>query len=149
VTSATTAADREGLGRRRLALVRRHVEVENAQDIDGLLGTFSAPRYEFVAGGLVADGAEAVRELWVQQYAATSDFHVDVLSLHHADDIVFAEVRITATHTGTFMGVAPTGRALEWDAACVFEFDGDLLTNERVYFDSATIMEQMTRPATD
>jgi steroid delta-isomerase-like uncharacterized protein len=138
-----TATAGPTLAQRRVDLVRRHVEVENAQDIDGLLATFATPHYEFVAGGLVADGADAVRELWHEQYAALPDFHVGLRAIHHADDIVFAEVSITATHTGTFMGVAPTGRPLKWDAACVFEFDGALLTNERVYFDSASILEQL------
>lgn len=140
------AAGQTGLAQRRTALVLRHIEVENEQDIDGLLATFSEPHYEFVAGGLVADGAAAVRELWAGQYAATADFHVGLLSIHHADDVVFTEVRITATHTGTFMGVPATGRKMTWDAACVFEFDGELLAGERVYFDSASILAQMTDP---
>ena len=131
------------LARRRMDLVRRHVEVENAQDIDGLLATFKAPRYEFVAGDLVFDGPDAVRQLWVEQYTALPDFHVDLRRMHHADDVVFVEVGITATHTGEFMGISPTGRPLAWDAACLFEFDGDLLIRERVYFDSASILTQM------
>jgi steroid delta-isomerase-like uncharacterized protein len=132
------------LAQRRLDLVRRHVEVENAQDIDGLLATFKAPRYEFAAGDLVFDGSAAVRQLWVEQYTALPDFHVDLRRMHHADDVIFAEVGITATHTGEFMGVPPTGRRLAWDAACLFEFDGDLLVKERVYFDSAMILAQLT-----
>jgi steroid delta-isomerase-like uncharacterized protein len=140
------AAGETSLAQRRTGVVLRHIEAENARDIDGLLATFSEPHYEFVAGGLVADGAEAVRELWAGQYAATGGFHVGLLSIHHADDVVFTEVRITATHTGTFLGVPATGRTMTWDAACVFEFSGELLTGERVYFDSASILAQMTGP---
>jgi hypothetical protein len=40
--------------------VRRHVKVENAQDIDGLLATFKAPRYEFAACDLVFGWSGAV-----------------------------------------------------------------------------------------
>lgn len=139
-----TAVNTESrLAQRRMDLVRRHVEVENAQDIDGLLATFKAPRYEFAAGDLVFDGPDAVRQLWVEQYAALPDFHVDLRRMHHADDVVFCEVAITATHAGDFMGVPPTDRPLAWDAACLFEFDGDLLVKERVYFDSAMILAQI------
>ena len=46
----------ETLRSRRKAIVRRHMESENAHDFDVTIGTFSRPRYELVPSGTLHDG---------------------------------------------------------------------------------------------
>ena len=64
------------------------------------------------------------------------DFHVDIGKLRHADGAVFGDGLITGTHDGEWAGIPPTGRA-------IFEFDGDRLLCEKVYFDMATVLTQI------
>jgi steroid delta-isomerase-like uncharacterized protein len=137
------ATEASQLRERRARVVERHVAVENDHDVQGIIDTFHRPHYELVALGEPTDGEAAVRDLWHEQFAAFPDFHVEVLSTRHADDVVFLEVEITGTHRGPFMGVPATGRRVRFRAACVFEFEGDRLMNERVYFDAATQLQQL------
>ena len=44
----------------RLAVVREHMESENAQDFDRTIATFARPRYELMATGDVFDGRQDV-----------------------------------------------------------------------------------------
>jgi predicted ester cyclase len=64
--------------------------------------------------------------------------------LHHADDAVVAEFWLLGTHRGSLMGVDPTGREFKCRMAAIFLFEGERLVCERVYFDAATILRQLT-----
>jgi predicted ester cyclase len=63
--------------------------------------------------------------------------------MHHADEAVIGEARITGTHSGTFAGIPPTGRQIDVPMAAIFEFDEDRLLCEKVYYDIATILVQI------
>jgi steroid delta-isomerase-like uncharacterized protein len=143
--SAATAPEQPDLVRRRLDLVNRHVQVENAKDVEALIATFAHPRYEFIGGGegLVADGAEAVRQFWKDQYIAFPDFRAEVLSIRHADDAVILEVEVSGTHQGEFMGIPATGRQVRLRGAAFFLFEGDGLVSERIYQDSLAVFRQL------
>lgn len=43
------------------------------------------------------------------------------------------------------MGLPPTDRAFRVAVIAVFMFDGDRITNERVYLDSAALLRQIGR----
>ncbi len=53
------------------------------------------------------------------------------------------EFDLLATHLGEFAGAAATGREFRCRMAAVFDFAGDRIICERVYFDSATILRQL------
>jgi steroid delta-isomerase-like uncharacterized protein len=127
----------------REAVVRVHMESENARDFDRTLSTFSRPRYELVATGEVYDGAEAVMGYYEASRATFPDQRNEVHSLRHADDAVIVEFDLLGTHRGPLRGIAPTGREFRCPMLAVFEFEGDGIVCERVYFDSATILRQL------
>jgi steroid delta-isomerase-like uncharacterized protein len=124
--------------------VRRHMESENAHEFDVTLGTFRHPRYEIIATGAVHDGEEAVRAYFKESRAAFPDQRNELISLRHTDDGVIVEFWLLGTHRGSLMGIAPTGRAFRCRMTAFFLFEGDGLVCERVYFDSATILRQLT-----
>ena len=133
----------EELRARRDAIVREHAEAENRHEFDVALDSFHHPRYELMPTGEVIDGAEAVAAYYRETREAFPDQRNRVLSLHHADDVALMEIELTGTHLGSFRGLPPTGRSFSCRMAAIFEFDGDRLVNERVYFDSATILRQL------
>ena len=61
-------------------------------------------------------------------------------------DKVVARTTYSATHTQTIRGIAPTGKSfrVRMTALFLFEGDGDGIVCERVYFDSATMLRQLT-----
>jgi steroid delta-isomerase-like uncharacterized protein len=128
---------------RREAIVREHIAAENAHDISRAIATFHHPRYEVAPFGSVHDGAQAVHELLAGMFAGFPDFHVDVPRLHHADEAVVVEFVMTGTHEGTFAGLPSTGRRIEVPLVGIFDFEGDRLICEKVYFDMATLMRQL------
>jgi len=63
---------------------------------------------------------------------------------HVADDAVIFEVLVRGTHTGTWKGIPPTGKRVEFPACAVFTFDdGDRIRSEIAYFDRLTVLSQL------
>jgi steroid delta-isomerase-like uncharacterized protein len=142
VTAEATPVSDE-VRQRREAIVRQHLDAENHQDVQGVIDTFATPKYDVKALGTVNDGEGSVRELMTGLFEGFPDFHVDVLSIRHTDDAVIVEEIMGGTHDGPWAGVPATGKTMQVPCACVFEFDGDRLTCEKVYFDLATILRQL------
>jgi steroid delta-isomerase-like uncharacterized protein len=132
-----------GLRERREAVVRRHVEAENRHDAAATAATFHSPRYEVVPFGAVSDGSQAVQDLLSGLFTGFPDFKVEVRRTLHADEAVVAEIVMTGTHRAEWAGIPATGRKFELASACFFDFDGDRLTCEKVYFDFATLLRQL------
>jgi steroid delta-isomerase-like uncharacterized protein len=137
VTGAALRAERE-------TIVRRHMESENVHDFDATIDTFAHPRYEIIATGAVHDGEAAVRAYFKESRTAFPDQRNELIAMHHADDAVVVEFWLLGTHRGPLLGIAPTGRAFRCRMTALFLFDGAGLVCERVYFDSATILRQLT-----
>jgi len=133
----------EGAAARREELVRRHVEAENAADYDAALATFRHPRYEYVATDEVYDGAEQVRAHWDELSRAFPDQEIEIVALHNSDDAVLMEAIARGTHAGPLRGLPPTGRRFEQPFLAIFVFEGDALVCERVYYDTATVLQQL------
>jgi predicted ester cyclase len=139
-----TPVDPTRLRASRAAVVNEHIEAENTKDLDRMIDGFKHPRYDVVPMGLLCDGEGAVRDLIGGLVAGFPDFHFAALRLHHADDAVIVEGRMTGTHRGPWAGLAPSGRRMDVRVACVFDFDGPGLINETVYFDFASVQRQLT-----
>lgn len=127
----------------REAIVLEHVESRNDHDFDTSLNTFPHPRYEIVASGQVLDGVDEVRAYWQRTRAAFPDQHSKVVEIHHADDAVIVEFELQGTHLGSLTGEEVTGRSFKVRMVGLFLFDKDVLVCERVYGDTATVMNQL------
>ena len=128
---------------RRAAVVREHMESENHHDFETTLGTFGHPRYEIVPTGDVFDGEAEVMAYFQETRAAFPDQRNELVAMHHAEDSVVVEFDLRGTHLGSFRGLPATGRAFTCRTLAVFEFEGEGIVCERVYFDSATILRQL------
>ena len=125
-------------------IVREHMESENVHQFDVTLATFEHPRYEIIASGDVFDGPDEVMGYFAESRGAFPDQRNQLIALHHADDAVIAEFWLRGTHEGTLRGLEPTGKAFECQCVAFFVFEEDRLVCERVYFDRATILAQLT-----
>jgi steroid delta-isomerase-like uncharacterized protein len=131
---------------RREAIVIEHVAAENRHDPDGTVATFHEPRYDVPAMGPAgqASGPQAVRDLLGGLWTGFPDWHAEPTTpFHHSERSVFVEVRMTGTHQAEFAAIPATGRRIDVRVGCLFEFDGTHLICERVYFDFATILQQL------
>ena len=131
------------LREKRECIVKQHVDAENRHDVVASIATFHTPRYQVFPMGIVHDGANAVGELLSGMFKGFPDFTVVIIKTYHSDDAVILEVRMKGTHLGDWAGLKPTGRLMDIPVACIFEFDSDRLVCEKVYFDMATLMNQL------
>jgi steroid delta-isomerase-like uncharacterized protein len=136
--------DADELRAEREATVRRHMQAENVHDFDAVIETFARPRYELIATGQVHDGEAAVRQYFRDTRAAFPDQRNELISLRHAGDAVVVEFWLLGTHRGKLLGLEPTGREFRCQMTAFFVFEGSGLVCERVYFDAATILRQLT-----
>lgn len=133
----------EDLRERRLAVVREHFDSEADQEFDRTLATFDMPHYEIMATSEVFDGADAVMGYYETTRTAFPDQRHDNVRLHSADDCVVAEFDLLGTNNGPFFGLEPTGRSFRVPVCALFFFEGDRIVNERIYFDSASLVSQI------
>ena len=77
--------------------------------------------------------------------AAFPDQRNENAALRVADNAVVAEFDLLGTHRGELRGVPPTGRSFRCRMCALFEFapGSERIVCERVYFDAATIMQQL------
>jgi steroid delta-isomerase-like uncharacterized protein len=130
---------------RRLAIVEEHFTTEVEQLFDATLATFGShePRYEIMATGEVHVGADAVMGYYRTTRTAFPDQRHDGVRLHVADDVVVAEFDLLGTNTGEFYGLPPTGKAFRVPVCALFFFEGTDIVNERIYFDAASLVNQI------
>lgn len=124
--------------------VRRHMELENVHDYAATIATFAHPRYEIIATDRVYDGLAEVQQYFRESRTAFPDQRNELIAFRHADDAVIVEFWLLGTHKGPLMGIEPTGKSFRCRMTAYFIFDDTGLICERVYFDSATILRQLT-----
>lgn len=141
----------EELRQRRLAVIREHMDTEVTHDFDQTLDTFKSesegrPHYEIMATGQVFDGDDEVMGYYRTTRAAFPDQRHDNARFHVADDTIVVEFDLLGTNLGEFYGLPPTGKEFRVPIIAVFFFEGERIVNERIYFDSASLVRQIGRP---
>jgi steroid delta-isomerase-like uncharacterized protein len=116
-------------------------------DLEAVLSYYTEDVYfEDVSVPQPCRGKQEMREFMAVFYRAFPDLHIEVRNCVAAGSFVTAEYDLIGTHTGEFLGHAPTGRAFRIKAVSVYEHDGELFTRETVYYDSATLFGQLGLP---
>lgn len=141
-TSSSIPNDRESA---RLALVERHIRLENEHDLEGVLRTFGdAAHYDDEAWAEHHKGRDGVRTFYQQLMGALPDLQIEVQRQHVTSDAILVEVVIRGTHLGAWRGLPPTGRRIEFPLCGVYTFDAaDRLAGEKIYYDRATVLRQL------
>jgi steroid delta-isomerase-like uncharacterized protein len=129
------------------ALLRRHVDAENAHDLPRTLATLHPDCvFEDVALGRVYrghDGAARYYRSWWTGFGLQFR-QGDAGALHlTAADTVIAEGRFVGRHVGEFEGLAPTGREVDFRFVVVVGLRDGLMAGERFYYDRATLWRQL------
>jgi len=142
VASASIPKDRRSA---RIALVERHIRLENEHDLEGILRTFGdTARYDDEPWGGHYEGRNGVRLFYEQLMKALPDLEIEVQRQHVTDDAILVEVVIRGTHLGGWRGLPSTGRRVEFPLCGVYTFDpDDRLAGEKIYYDRGTVLRQL------
>jgi steroid delta-isomerase-like uncharacterized protein len=131
--------------KRRLKTIRDHIRQESTHDMEGLLaGMTKDCLTDVVCVPKPYIGPKAVRRRYEEQWTGFPDFKVrvrKVIALGHK--FAVTENEWTGTHRGAFMGYPPTGKRVKVRAAVAWEFRGNRLRGEYIYFDLASILRQI------
>ena len=93
--------------------------------------------------GPMPKGREGLREGMKRAAAGVSDPEFTIHDLIAQGDRVAARMTTSAKHTGTFMGIEPTGRRYSIDEIHIFRLrDGQLVEHWHA-FDTASLMAQL------
>jgi steroid delta-isomerase-like uncharacterized protein len=127
-------------------LLRRHLDAENRHDMDATLATLRADCvFEDLALGRRFEGhsgAATYYRMWWDAFGT----EVTPERLHLVEPATaVAETMWRGKHGGTFMGIEATGRSIEVPVILVAELRDGLMGGERIYWDRATVLEQLGR----
>jgi predicted ester cyclase len=147
MTDSTVAHQRE--------VVATHIRGENEHNWPAVFDTFvqdDRAHYDVVPLGTSFKGVDGVRGFYQAIAAALPDLHVEVISEYDVPGCSVREVVISGTHLGEFAGIQPLGNSVRIEIAAFYTFDsssGDSssgkLISERIYYDQASVMQQMQR----
>jgi len=129
----------------RVALVERHIGLENSHDLEGVLATFGEEaRYDDEPWAEHYEGRDGVRNFYTQLMSALPDLEIAVQRQHVTDEAIVVEVMIRGTHLGGWRGLPATGRRVEFPLCGVYTFDAqDRLAGEKIYYDRGTVLRQL------
>lgn len=100
-----------------------------------------------VYGPALPGGEVHSRDEWASFIGANREAFPDIefsmTELVAAGDVAMAELTLSGTHQGEFMGIPPTGREIEIRAVDKFVVEDGQVVEWRPYFDSKQIPEQL------
>ncbi|MBC2642600.1 MULTISPECIES: ester cyclase [unclassified Rhodococcus (in: high G+C Gram-positive bacteria)] len=101
----------------------------NAQDVDSLRNLWTVDTtVNFPTG--TCHGSAEIAAYFDQVFAAVEDFAFDVVSIAESGNDVLVHWHLMGRHVGTFVGVAGTGRRIEFEGFDHFVImDGKVVTN--------------------
>jgi predicted ester cyclase len=127
----------------RVAIVNEHMRLENDHDFTGCIAEFSSAKYEVMATDELYDGGGRVEDFLVENKQAFPDFAFLPSRVSPATDCVLVEGRFTGTHLGSWRGLPATGRKVDFPMCLIFDFVGNDMVSERLYFDMGAPLRQL------
>jgi steroid delta-isomerase-like uncharacterized protein len=127
-----------------LALLRRHMDAENAHDLAETLATLTSDCV-FTDTSLGRtfhghDGAATYYRMWWDAF----EVEVSPEDLHWTTaGLAVAETRFRGRQIGAFLGVPSTGRQIDVPFVIVVGFRDGLMNGERFYWSPATLLTQI------
>ena len=123
---------------------KKQIAALNARDLDGYLSRIDESyvgQSETAPGPI--QGREGVRQNLEGIFRAFPDLRIDVEQIIATGDSVVARIRMTATHKGSFAGIAPTNKSIALEACNVLEIRDGKAIRGRLYADNATLFQQL------
>jgi SnoaL-like polyketide cyclase len=117
-------------------LWKRHSIAEENRDLAGLISTLTENCvYEIPAWGQRWDGHEGAAAFYNGLLTAFPDIHFALTEIVIGPQGVCEEAVVTATHARDWLGLAPTGRQLQFSVVIFFPWDAArrLFQGERVH----------------
>jgi steroid delta-isomerase-like uncharacterized protein len=137
------------------SLVDEYVEAWNAHDPARCARCFTEDavrEYKVLplplTGGVARfEGSVAVEESIRVFMDAVPDIEVTALGRSEAEAHVVLEWHVKGTHTGDWAGWTAQGEAVDFPGVSIYQFEGGLFREERMYFDNNLMAANWKPPA--
>ena len=116
------------------------------QDLDRLVDLFSDDCvFIDITESEPSQGRAAFRAYMVETFAGMPDFRPETWSFVVDGNRVGAELVLTGTHLGDFMGYPPTGRVIRWAASAFYTLSPthDQVVREVYYYDRESLITKL------
>ena len=141
---ATVTEDAETPG---VELLRRSFDALNRGDLEACV-ELVAP--DFIANIPGLPEPQRGREAWKQNFVmfreAFPDLDATIEDIFGSGDRVAVRLTFRGTHTGAFLGIEPSGRAVAFASVELYRVDGEHIAEEWVSPDIGSLMAQITAP---
>src|SRR5215471_14346823 len=112
------------------ATLRRVYDLINAHDIDGFGDVLADDFVEHEETPGLAPDKDGVKQFFSLYVAAFPDLRFNAEDVFASGDRAVGRVRVTGTHRGDFMGIPPSGKAIDVPAIDIIRFGDDGLAYE-------------------
>ena len=127
------------------ALVRHYIEEllikENFAEAPQLVTENFKIDRSAVPGGI--RGPEALHRQMDMLKAAFPDLRLTIADMFGADNKVAVRFEAPGTHTGEFMGIAPTGRQVTWRGIVIYQIEGGKVEHAWADWDDAGLLQAL------
>ena len=106
------------------SLLIAYLEAGDSEAYEALRDVLTPDIVTHTAGGSTLIGVDAHASTWRTAHQGLSQLRHHVVDVVDGSGIVAGRVLVTGVHTGTFLGIPPTGRRIEVDQALFARVDG-------------------------
>ena len=115
----------------------------NERKLDEAFALYAEDYIYHGPGGMELRGRQAIRDLWEVFFVGFPDLHTTVDDMIAEGDKLFVRWRIEGTHTGEFMGIAPTNRKIEFGINEIFRVENGQSAEAWDQYDMYGLMQQI------
>lgn len=130
---------------RNISITKRTVDLINQQKLSQL-AELTHPNFKRhdLAGALPeVSGTDGPVNLVQMVLRGIPDIHYEIVQIVAKNDRVVVHLRGTGTHRGEFLGVAGTGKRIEWNAINIYRFEDGKVIETWQLLDVWGLMRQM------
>ena len=133
----------------KLALIHTHLDAEGAGDVETACSVYTDDIEHDAVGfpGAPCHGIEAAKGFY--EHLTANIRTTGEKTLHQfetTNGAIVIEAEMSADVIGEFLGIPGNGRNITFRILHVFEFAQDLISRERVWLDTGSIVAQLTAP---
>jgi len=121
------------------AIVRRFIEAYNKHDLSSI-EDFVAPDYVDHTNQVDREG---LKQLFNMAFKAFPDWHETIEDIIAEGDKVWVHVKTTGTHTGEWMGIAPTGKKVTSEMVDIYRIVNGKHVEGRFVTDQLDFLKQL------
>lgn len=125
-------------------LLRRYIEeVLNQGNVDAVDKFFAADCVDHTAPPGTPPGAHGIKQLLAARLTAFSNIHATIEDIIAEEDKVVSRFTARGTHTGEFLGIAPTGKEVSLMQISIDRVAGGKIVEHWGLADQMALMQQL------